>query len=61
MDLCLKLLSVQSVQWSFCAGDFSLTVGAAGCAEELKRVEMSFGEMRKVEPGFDEVKTVERT
>ena len=44
----------------FCARDFSLTVRDFWCAEQLRWVETSFEEMRKVDQCSDEMKTVEK-
>ena len=44
----------------FCARDFSLTVRAFWCAEQLRWVEKNFEEMKKVDQCSDEMKTVEK-
>jgi len=44
----------------FCARDFSLTVRAFWRAEQLRRAEKNFEEMRNVDQCPDEMKTVEK-
>ena len=62
MHLCLKLLCAKAfcAQCLFCARDFSLTVRAFWRAKQLRWVDASFEEMRKVDQCSDEMKTVEK-
>ena len=62
MHLCLKLLCAKAfcAQCLFCARDFSLTVRASWRAKQLRWVDASFEEMRKVDQCLDEMKTVEK-